>query len=77
MPAIDRGGGVDVEAAGGEVVEEEQRLGALADEVVDAHRHEVDAEAVEAAGSRCRRFSLVPTPSVAATRIGSVKPAAA
>ena len=33
-----------------DVVEEEQRLGALADDVVDAHRDEVDADGVEAAG---------------------------
>ena len=35
---------VDVERAGGEIVEEEERLGALHDEVVDAHRDEVDAD---------------------------------
>ena len=34
----------DVELAGGEIVEEEQRLGALHDDVVDAHRDEVDAD---------------------------------
>ena len=37
---------VDLEPAGGVVVEEEQRLGALDDDVVDAHRHEVDADGV-------------------------------
>ena len=36
-----RGG---VELAGGEIVEEEQRLGALGEDVVDAHGHEVDAD---------------------------------
>ena len=41
---------VGVELADRDVVEEEQRLGALADEVVDAHGHEVDADGVEAAG---------------------------
>ena len=39
-----------VELAGGEIVEEEQRLGALDDEVVDAHRDQVDADAVMLAG---------------------------
>ena len=46
----DAGRGRDLELAGGEVVEEEQRLGALADQVVDAHRHQVDADGVEPAG---------------------------
>ena len=41
---------VGVELADGDVVEEEQRLGALAHEVVDAHGHEVDADGVEPAG---------------------------
>ena len=41
---------VGVELADRDVVEEEQRLGALAHEVVDAHRHQVDADRVEAAG---------------------------
>ena len=41
---------VGVELADGDVVEEEQRLGALADEVVDAHGDEVDADGVEPAG---------------------------
>ena len=35
--------------AGGEIVEEEERLGALDDEIVGAHRDEVDADAVVAA----------------------------
>ena len=35
---------------GGEIVEEEQRLGALGDDVVDVHRNEVDADRVEDAG---------------------------
>ena len=39
-----------LDLAGGEVVEEEQRLGALDDDVVDAHRDEVDADRVEDAG---------------------------
>ena len=41
---------VGVELADGDVVEEEERLGALAHEVVDAHGDEVDADRVEAAG---------------------------
>ena len=41
---------VGVELADRDVVEEEQRLGALAHEVVDAHGHEVDADGVEPAG---------------------------
>ena len=41
---------VGVELADRDVVEEEQRLGALADDVVDAHGHEVDADGVEATG---------------------------
>ena len=41
---------VGVELADRDVVEEEQRLGALAHDVVDAHRDEVDADRVEAAG---------------------------
>ena len=50
MPATTRPPGVDVEMAGGVVVEEEQRLGALDDDVVDAHRHQVDADRVVDAG---------------------------
>ena len=41
---------VGVELAHRDVVEEEQRLGALAHDVVDAHGDEVDADRVEAAG---------------------------
>jgi hypothetical protein len=43
MPATTR---LDVEPAAGIVVEEEQRLGALHHDVVDAHRHQVDADRV-------------------------------
>ena len=46
----DRLGDVDAELAGGVVVEEEQRLGALHDDVVHAHRDQVDADRVVAAG---------------------------
>jgi hypothetical protein len=35
------GGGIHVEPAAGEVIEEEQRLGALHQDVIDAHRHQV------------------------------------
>ena len=38
---------VGVEAAHGDVVEEEERLGTLADDVVDAHGDQVDADGVE------------------------------
>ena len=48
--ADDRRALVGVELAGGEIVEEEQRLGALHDEVVDAHGDEVDADRVVLAG---------------------------
>ena len=43
-------GDADVELAGGEVVEEEQRLGAGHGHVVDAHRDQVDADRVVAPG---------------------------
>ena len=46
MPWITRGGDVHVELAAGEVVEEEQRFGALHQNVVHAHRHQVDADGV-------------------------------
>ena len=46
----DRGGGLGVELAAGKVVQEEQRLGALHDEVVDRHRDQVDADAAMQAG---------------------------
>ncbi len=41
----DRGRGLRIELAAGEVVQEEQRLSALHDEIVDRHRHQVDADA--------------------------------
>ena len=43
-----RGRGVDIELAAGEVIEEEQRLGALHQNVIDAHRHQVLADGVVA-----------------------------
>ena len=46
MPRDDRSATVDVQLAGGEVVEEEQRLGALHHHVVDAHGDQVDADGV-------------------------------
>ena len=46
----DAGSMVDRQLAGGEVIQEEQRLCALADKVVDAHGHQVDAHAVHQAG---------------------------
>ena len=45
-PADDLGGNVDIERAGGVIVEEEQRLGAADDEIVDAHGDQIDADAV-------------------------------
>jgi hypothetical protein len=41
-----QGGGAEL--AGGDVIQEEQRFGAAGDHVVDAHRHQVDADAVVA-----------------------------
>jgi hypothetical protein len=46
----DGGGDRHLELAGGVIVEEKQRLGALHDEVVDAHGDEVDADGVVNAG---------------------------
>ena len=73
MPLITVGRDVDVEPAAREVVEEEQRLRALHEDVVDAHRDEIDADRVVAARARTRASSLVPTPSVPATSTGSRK----
>src|SRR5258708_5336777 len=42
----DFGGDRDVELAAGEIVEKEERFRALREDVVDAHRHEVDADRV-------------------------------
>ena len=42
--------GLDVEPAGGEIVEEEQGLGALHDDVVDAHRNQVLPDGAVVAG---------------------------
>ena len=41
-------GDAAVELAGGEIIEEEERLGALDDEIVGAHRDQIDADAVVA-----------------------------
>ena len=46
----DGGGGLRIELAAGKIVQEEQRLGALHHEVVDRHRHQVDADAAMQAG---------------------------
>jgi hypothetical protein len=61
-------GGLD--ARRGDVVEEQERVRALDGDVVDAHRHQVDADRVEAPGATATR-SLVPTPSVDETSTGS------
>ena len=50
MPAITSRACRGSQLAGGEVVQEEQRLGALHHDVVDAHRHQVDADGVVDAG---------------------------
>ena len=46
----DECGLLGVEVSGGVIIEEEERLGALDDEVVDAHGDEVDADRVEEPG---------------------------
>ena len=46
----DRRRGLRIELAAGEIVQEEQRFGALHDEIVDRHRHQIDADAVMQAG---------------------------
>ncbi len=52
--ALDHGGRrVDVEPAAGEVIEEEQRLRTLDEDVVHAHRDEVDADGVVARELEC------------------------
>ena len=43
-PFDDFGGRTHVELAAGEIVEEQQRLGALHHEIVDAHGDEIDAD---------------------------------
>jgi len=45
--------GRDVELAAGEIIEEEQRLGALHQDIVDAHRDEIDADRVVAVELEC------------------------
>ena len=66
----DLAGDGDVELAAGEVVEEEQRLGALDQDVVDAHRDEVDADRVVAV-ERERELEL------GADAVGARRPAPA
>jgi hypothetical protein len=46
----DRGRSRHIELAGREIIEEEQRLRPLADQVVHAHRDEIDPDRAEAAG---------------------------
>ena len=49
--AFDHSGrGHDVQLAGGEVVEEHQRLGTLGQQVIDAHAHQIDADCVMPSG---------------------------
>ncbi len=49
--------GVDIELAGGEVIEEEQRLGALHQHIVDAHADQVDAD-LRVPAQRLRQLEL-------------------
>ncbi len=42
----DRRGSFRIELAAGEIIQKEQRLGALDDEIIDRHRHQIDADAV-------------------------------
>ena len=42
--------GLRIELAAGEIIQKEQRLGALHHEVVDRHRHQIDADAAMQAG---------------------------
>src|SRR5207249_9648319 len=57
----DFGGGRDVELAAGEIVEKEKRLSALREDVVDAHRNEIDAHcrSEEHTSELQSRFDLV------------------
>ena len=50
MPLTTCGADLRIELAAGEIVEKEQRLGALHHEVVDRHGDEIDADGVVAAG---------------------------
>ena len=46
----DGGGGLRIELAAGKIIQKEQRLGALHHEIVDRHRHQIDADAAVQAG---------------------------
>ena len=46
----DGAAGIHVQLAGGEIIEEQQRLGALDDQIVDAHGDQIDADRVVLAG---------------------------
>ena len=50
MPATTSAPTCRIELAAGEIVEKEQRLGALHDEIVDRHGDEIDADRVVARG---------------------------
>ena len=49
-PGNDGGRGLRIEFAAGKIVQKEQRLGALHHEVIDRHRHQIDADAAMQAG---------------------------
>ena len=57
---------LELDPVRGDVVEEEQRVGAARDDVVDAVRREVGAAVPEQRPARGRGSSFVPTPSVEA-----------
>ena len=50
MPSTTAAPTARIELAAGKIIEKEQRLGALDDEIVDAHGDEVDADRVVNAG---------------------------
>ena len=76
MPPTIGDGHVGRQLAGGEIVEEEQRLGALHEDVVDAVVDEILADRVVHAAVE-GELSLVPTPSALATSTGSGAPSEA
>ncbi len=75
MPETTEGRDRHVERAGGELIEEEERLGTLHDEIVDAHGDEVDADRLVHAGLD-RDAQLGADAVGRRDEQGSVKPAA-
>ena len=66
------GQALGIVAIHGDVIEKEERLGSEAQHVVDAHRHQIDADRVENRPSEAATFTFVPAPSVPETRTGSL-----